>query len=112
MVADELALEAVVDQPGIAIGTVEAKTAGAAEREWCITAPIEEQQRLLAALQRGFHRTGKARRNEASAWRAFALQVDRLDRRLTLPAEAQRQREAVIASAPRVDFGFDRGRRG
>src|SRR5712692_709059 len=106
MMAHELAPEAVIDQPGIAVRTVEPEAAGAAERERRIAAAIEEQQGLLAPFQRSLDRACKARRDEAPARRAFALQVDRLDRRFALTAEAQRQREAMIASAPRVDFGF------
>src|SRR6266567_9106617 len=112
MMADELAPEAVIDQPGVAVRTIEPEAAGAAQRERRIAATIEEQQGLLTAFQRRLHRTGKTRRDEASARRAFAPQVDRLDRRFALTAKAQRQREAMIASAPRVDLGFDRRRRG
>ena len=50
MVADKLAAEAVLDQPARAVGTLEAMAAGAAERQRRIAAPVEEQQRLLAAL--------------------------------------------------------------
>ena len=60
VVADELALEAVIDQPGVAVRAVEAEAAGAAERERRIAAAIEKQQRLLAALQRGLHRCRRA----------------------------------------------------
>ena len=52
MVADERAAEAMLDQPGRAVGALEAMAAGAAERERRIAAPVEEQQRLLAARQR------------------------------------------------------------
>src|SRR5205823_2712912 len=95
-----------------AVRTVQAKTAGAAQCKRRIATAIEEQQSLLTAFQRGLYRAGKARRDEAPARRALALQVDRLDRGLALTAKTLRQREAMIASAPRVDFGFDRRRRG
>ena len=91
MVADELPAEAVIDQPGVAVRAGEAEAAGAAERQRRIAAAVEEQQRLLAALDRGLHRFGEARRDEAAARRALAPQVDRLDRRQMLAAEALRQ---------------------
>ena len=111
VMADELALEAVVDQPRVAVRAVEAEAAGAAERERRVAAAIEKQQRLLTALQRGLHDAGKPRRDEAPARRAFALQVDRLDRGLVLPAEALREREPPVAAAPRVHHRLDRRRR-
>src|SRR5690242_15993373 len=101
VMADELTLEAVIDQPRIAVRAVEAKAASAAQRERRVTAAIEEQQRLLAPLQRGLHDAGKARRDEAAARRAFALQVDGFNRRLVLPAKPLRQRETSVAAAPR-----------
>ena len=52
MVADELAAKAVLDQPARAVRALEAMAADAAERQRRIAAPVEEQQRLLAALQR------------------------------------------------------------
>ena len=79
VMADELALEAVVDQPRVAVRAVETEAAGAAQRERRVAAAVEKQQRLLAALQRGLHDAGKPRRDEPPARRAFALQVDRLD---------------------------------
>src|SRR3954463_3352590 len=111
VMADELTPEAMINQPGVAVRTIEPKAAGAAERKRRIAAAVEEQQGLLAPFQRGLDRAGKARRDEASARRTLPLEVDRLDRGLALAAEAQRQCEAVIAPAPRVDFGFHRGRR-
>ena len=109
--ADELAPEAVIDQPGVAVRTGEAKAARAAERQRRVAAAVEEEQRLLAALDRGLHRFGKPRRDEAAARRTFAREVDRLDRRQVLAAEALRQMQAPVAAAPRVDFGLDRRRR-
>ena len=82
MVADQLLspLEAVIDQPGIAIRALQAEAAGAAQRERRVAAAVEEQQRLLAALERDLHRFGEPWRNEPPARRAFAPHVDRLDR--------------------------------
>src|SRR5258708_35581676 len=90
MMADELAPKAVIDQPGVAVRTIEPEAAGAAERERRIAAAIEEQQRLLTAFQRRLHRAGKPRRNEASARRALPLQVGRLGPRVAMLPQTER----------------------
>ena len=95
MVADELAAEAVIDQPGVAVRAGEAEAAGAAQRQRRIAAAVEEKQRLLAALDRGLHRAGERRRDEAAGRRALMAQIDRLDRRHALAAETLRQGEAL-----------------
>ncbi len=110
MVADQALAEAVVDQPGVAIRALQAEAAGAAERERRIAAAVEEQQRLLFALERGLHRLRQPRRDEAAARRALAPHVDRLDHRQMRAAEPLRQMKALVAAAPRVDFRFDRRR--
>src|SRR5436305_10034248 len=61
MMADKLVLEAVIDQPSVAVRAIEPKAAGAAERERRIAAAVQEQQCLLAALQRGLDDAGEAR---------------------------------------------------
>ena len=111
MVADQLLAEAVIDQPGVAVRAGEAEAAGAAQRQRRVAAAVEEKQRLLAALDRGLHRAGERRRDEAAARRPLAAQIDRLDRRHALAAEALGQREPPVAAAPRVDFGLERRRR-
>ena len=52
MMAEELAPEAVLDQPGGAVRAFEAMAAGAAQRERRIAAAVEEEERLLAARER------------------------------------------------------------
>ena len=111
VVADEPPLEAVIDQPGVAVRALQAEAAGAAQRQRRIAAAVEEQQRLLLALERDLHRLGQPRRDEAPARRAFAAHVDRLDHRHVLAAEALGQLDALVAAAPRVDLRFDRRRR-
>ena len=101
----------MIDQPGVAIRTLQAEAAGAAERERRIAAAIEEQQRLLVAFERDLHRLRQPRRDEAAARRAFAPHVDRLDHRQMRAAETLRQVDALVAPAPRIDLRFDRGRR-
>ena len=111
VVADQLAAEAVIDQPGVAVRTGKAKAAGAAQGQRRVAAAVQEQQRLLAAPDRGLHRAGERRRDEAAGRRPLVAQIDRLDRRHPLAAEPLRQREPPVAAAPRIDFGFERRRR-
>ena len=103
--------EAVIDQPGVAVRAGEAKAAGAAQRQRRVAAAVEEQQRLLAALDRGLHRLGEPRRDEAAARRAFAREIDRLDRRQRWPPKRSGSASAPVAAAPRIDLGLDRRRR-
>ena len=111
MVAHQPPLEAVIDQPGVAIRALQAEAAGAAERERRVAAAIEEQQRLLAAFERVLHSFRQPRRDEAAARRAFAPHVDGLDHRQVRAAETLRQMDALVAPAPRVDLRFHRRRR-
>ena len=112
MVADEPPLEAVIDQPGVAVRAGHAVTAGVAQRQRRKAAAIEEQQRLLAALERDLHRFGEPRRDETPARRSFAAKIDGLDRRQMLAAEPLRQMQVDVAAAPGVHHGLDRRRRG
>ena len=85
--------------------------AGAAQRQRREAAAIEEQQGLLAALQRGFHGLRQPRRDEAAARRALALEVDRLDRGQLRAAKPLRQMQMRVAAALRVDDALHRRRR-
>ncbi len=107
MVAHEPPTEAVIDQPSVAVRAGEAISAIAAERERRKAAPVEEQQRLLAALDRDLHRLRQPRRDEAAARRTFALEVDGFDAGEMLPAEALRQMQPLVAAASHVDLGLD-----
>src|SRR6266436_8833456 len=109
--AHEVAPEAVVDQPGVAIGAGKPEAAGTAQRQRRVAAAVEEQERLLLALQRDLHRLGKARCHEASARRTFAGEVDRLDGGQVRAAEPLRQMQPPVAATPDVDLGLYRGRR-
>ena len=60
MMADERRAEAVLDQPCGAIGAFEAMPAGPAQRQRRIAAPVEEEERLLAAAPRLFHAGDRA----------------------------------------------------
>ena len=112
MVADQPLAKAVIHQPGVADGAGEAMPAGAAQRQRRIAAAVEEQQRLLAPLDRDPDLLGQPRRDEAAARRRLAAQIDRLDMRHVLAAEARRQHDALIAALARIDLGLDRRRRG
>ena len=46
MMADQPPLEAVIDQPGVAIRALQAETAGATQSERRVAAAVEEQHRL------------------------------------------------------------------
>ena len=111
MVADQPPLEAMIDQPGVAIRALQAEAAGAAQSERRKAAAVEKQQRLLFALERDLHRLGQPRRDELAARRALAPHVDRLDHRQMRAAETFRQMNALVAAAPRVDLRFHRRRR-
>ena len=79
--ANEASAEAVIDQPSVAVRAREPMAARVAERQRRKAAPIEEQQRLLAAFERNLHGFREAGRDIAAARRAFAPQVDGLDHR-------------------------------
>ena len=111
MVADELAAEAVLDQPARAVRALEAVAADAAERQRRIAAPVEEQQRLLAALEIVLHMAEQHRRQEAAARRRRPAHVDRADGRHRRVGKARRQRDASVAALLCVDAAFDRRRR-
>ena len=112
MVADQPLAKAVIDQPGVADGAGKTMPAGAAQCQRRITAAIEEQQRLLAPLDRVLDLLGQPRRNETAARRRLPPQIDRLDLRHVLAAEPRGQRDALVAAPARIDLGLDRGRCG
>src|SRR2546430_2287106 len=103
MVADEAPLEAMVDQPCIAILAGDAEPAGPAQRERRIAAPVEKKQRLLATFDGGLDRFDEARRNEPPQRRALDAQIDRLNDRQALAAKPLRQRQPAIAATARID---------
>ncbi len=79
MVAHQHAAEAVLDQPGRAIGALKLVPAGAAERERRIAAAVEEQQRLLAAIERGEHLAGEARGDPLALLGRLLAHIERGD---------------------------------
>src|ERR1700722_8831297 len=95
MMADQTLAKAMIDQPGVAEGAGKTMPAGPAQGQRRVAAAIEEQQRLLAPLDRDLDLSGEPRRNEAAAGRRFAAQIDRLDMRHVLAAEPRRQHHAL-----------------
>src|ERR1700719_5009593 len=84
MVTDQALAKAVIDQPGVADSAGKAMPAGPAQGQRRVAAAIEEQQRLLAPLDRDPDLFGEPRRDEMAARRSFAPQIDRLDMRHVL----------------------------
>ena len=111
MVAHELALEPVLDQPARAVFALETVAADPAQRQRRIAAPVQEQQRLLAARQRLLHRGQQHRRNEAAALRRMAAHVNCVEVRQVRLGKAARQPQMPVAAMVGVDAAFDRGRR-
>ena len=91
MMAVEGAGEAMFHQPSAAVRAVEAVPAGAAEGQRRIAAAVEEEQRLLARLQRFGECRPQCRREPGAARGRRLAQVDRLDRRQPGTAVAIRQ---------------------
>ncbi len=102
----------MLDQPGVAVRALQPKPALPAQGKRRVAAAIEEQQGLLLALERERDRLRQPRRDEAAARWALGPQVDRLDCRQMLAAEAFRERKLAVAPAPRIHLGFNRGGRG
>src|SRR3546814_13152255 len=67
VVALQAAGQAVLDQPGGAVGALQTMAAGAAERERGVAAPVEKQQNLLAGNQGLADGLAQRRRQPAGA---------------------------------------------
>src|SRR5690606_33972094 len=76
VVAQQHPTETMLDQPRRAVRALEAMTTGAAEREWRIAAPVDEEKRLLAAGDGFADRLDKRRRQEAPAFGLILAQID------------------------------------
>ena len=105
--------EAVLDQPGGAVRALEAMAAGPAQRQRRIAAPVEEEQRLLAA-RRGSRPW--PRQGSATSQRPFGIASRRAGRRRGSagsgrPPKRSRQDDVAVAAALGIDAALDRGRR-
>ena len=79
MVAHQDAAEAVLDQPGVAIGTLELVAAGVAQGERSVAPPVEKEQGLLAPIERCEDFSREARRDPAAALGRLLAHVERGD---------------------------------
>jgi len=61
VMTNQTTLESMVDQPRIAIRTLQTEPAGATQRQRCIASAIEKQQGLMPARQRDRNSLGKPR---------------------------------------------------
>jgi hypothetical protein len=111
LMALQLFLEPVLDQPAGALRALEAMAADPAERQRRIAAPVEEQQRLLLLLHRLADRPHQHRRQEAAALRRMPAHVDQMQIGQRRVAESGRQMDGRVAPALAVDLAFDRRRR-
>src|SRR5271170_2295576 len=111
MMAGERTAKPMIDEPSLAIGTLETMSADAAERERGITAPIEEEKRLLASRAALLDRFDEARRQPSPARRAFAPQIDSLEIGHAAGAESRGKLQPAVAALFGVDPCLDRGRR-
>src|SRR5260370_39379953 len=97
MMANETLTESVIDQPGIADGAGKAMPAGPAQRQRRVAATVEEQQRLLAPLDRRLDLRSEPWRDKAAARGRLAAQIDRLDMGHLRTPEPRRQHHELIA---------------
>ena len=111
MVAGEPVHQPVLDHPRGAVGALEAMAAVAAQGQRREAAAVEEQQRLLAALEIGFELRDQRRREPAAARRRVLRQVDRADVGQRRAGEALGQADFAVAAELDHVPAFDRRRR-
>src|SRR4249919_2590300 len=58
VMTNQTTFEAVIDQPGITVGTLQTEAAGTAQRQRCVPAAIENKQGLIPAGQRNHNSLG------------------------------------------------------
>ena len=112
MVAGEPVHQPVLDHPGGAVRALEAVAAVAAQGQRREAAAVEEQQRLLAALEIGLELGDQLRRQPAAARRRVLRQVDRARcRAATAPAKRCGSDDLAIAAELDHVAALDRRRR-
>ena len=79
VMAGEPRHQPVLDHPGGAVGALEAVPAMPTEGEWSEASPVEEQERLLAAVEIGFQLGNEARGEPAPTERRILRQIDGAD---------------------------------
>ena len=112
MVAQQLAAEPVLNHRRSAIRTLHPMPAGAAEREWRIAAPVQEQQGLVTAGEGGAHGLIECRRNPAPRFQLGLTHVDQRGLGHFGQAVAAGQFQHRVAAAINIDQTFERRRRG
>ena len=111
MVAHQHAAEAVFHQPGRALRALILVATGPAQRQRRIAAPVEEEQRLLAAIERGKDFPGEPRRDPAALFRPLLAHVDGGDIGQLRRREPPQHPHMPVAAEIGVVARFDRGRR-
>ena len=103
VVALQGAADAVLDQPGGAVGALHAVATVAAQRQGSVAAAVEEQHGLLAAGQRVADGGDQRGREEVAAVRRGGAQVEGGDRGQRGAAVARGQGDAAVAAG--LDVG-------
>ena len=113
MVAGEPPGQPMLDHPGGAIGAVNPVAAGPAQGQRRKAAPVEEQQRLLAALEILLQRLDESRRQPVAARRHILREIQRLDIGHRRAPKTRRQLEQFIIALLDLVLALDRrcGRR-
>src|SRR6516225_12283056 len=99
----------MLDKPGGAARALKAMTAGAAQGQRRIAAPVEEQKRLLAGLKCRRELADQRRRQKTASLYAFAAHIDEPHRGELGCCVTPRQRDTLVAAAREIDHGFERG---
>ena len=102
----------MLHQPGAAVRALQPVAAGAAQGQRRIAAAVEEQQRLLLALEGRLHRFAQRRRQPGLPRRRLAPQIDQPHLRQLRDAVAVRQMQEAVAPGLHVVHGLQRRRRG
>jgi len=108
MVAGEPSGQAMFDHPGGTVGAVDPVTAGPAQGERRKAAPVEEQQRLFAALEILLQRLDQSRCQPVAARRHVLREVQRLDIGHRCTAETRGQFEQLVIALFNLMLALDR----
>ena len=103
MMALQPLMEAMLDQPGGAIGTLQAVAAIAAQGQGRIATPVEKQQCLFALIQRPRQCLQQGWRDPGIACRLVASEIDEMHRRQLRATMAVREMQRRILAT--LDIG-------
>ena len=110
MMAGQPLVIAMLHQPGGAIAAHHFVSATLAQGQRCISAPVEEQHRLLAAAQRNCQGFAQRLRQPGSSFHLLIAQIDQADLRHLRHTVPFAQAQPVVTPALRVHIAFDRWR--